>query len=167
MNPQSAQEELEPDAQALLGRIIDGPPGPALHEQIQSARRLSPAERQRLRQHLLLDEILSQSLAPERSADAFLAGLIQRHRCEQDGEAFTNRVMERIEARGTARLRKTGWFLLEIAGLSAAALLLLGTFLAMGELVSMPHLHSSPRVSHVPRPIDLNATLAATTRELE
>jgi len=117
---------ITPEVEALIACLIDGRPEPAELAALAALARSAPAIRRALRAHLLISEISSQLLAPERGPEPFFAGLVQRHHAESDAEAFTGRVMRSVERQRRSTVRGATRALLELASLSAAALLMLG-----------------------------------------
>ncbi len=75
--------------------------------------------------HLAIDDILSQQLAPERGAEAFLAGFRERVRIAEDGDSFRAKVMAAIDRELPWHQRMGEWGL-RAGGLAAAAVLAIG-----------------------------------------
>jgi hypothetical protein len=80
----------------LLGLLFDGELPPAGCDELVAVLRADPRRRRELRQDLVLWELWSQQHAPERSAEAFLAGCRTRLRAERQGESFLTHLKERI-----------------------------------------------------------------------
>ena len=161
----SDEAALTPESEALIGGLIDGRLEPAQLTALAGLARSHPAIRRVLRAHLLISEISSQRLAPERGGEAFLAGLIQRHHSELDAEAFTRRVMRSIAAQRAQSLRGTVRLILEVASLSAAALLMLSLLSISSYALVRVGAQKATVASTVPhdevlRPLDLAALLA-------
>jgi hypothetical protein len=100
MNPARYQE--------LLGRLFEGeltePEAGELAGELQA----QPALQLDLHRHLVLWEAWSQHQAPERSAEAFVAGWKTRLRAEnEETDAFFRKVRAQLETRGR---RVTAWF---------------------------------------------------------
>lgn len=113
--------------QELIARVLDGPAVDAADiAALEHAIANDPEIRRQWCQHLLISEITSQVLSPERGAEAFLEGLAQRHRAMQDGEAFTAKVLARIGQEQRQRTRNVAAFALEVAGMAVAASLMVG-----------------------------------------
>jgi hypothetical protein len=115
----------------LIALALDGRPEPDAVERLVRLAALDPAIRRQLIQHLVISEVASQVTAPERSADAFIAGLAQRRRAEADGLAFTARVLAAARAERRRRLVTVGAFVAEVAGMGVAAMLMV-SLLAVG-----------------------------------
>jgi hypothetical protein len=161
----SDEPALSPEVEALIGGLIDGRLEAAQVTALAGLAHADPAIRRVLRDHLLISEISSQLLAPERGGEAFFSGLLQRHHSELDAEVFTRRVLHSIASQRAQALRGTARFILEVASLSAAALLMLGLLsLSAYALVRVGAQKGSAAttVSHdaVLRPLDLASLLA-------
>ena len=150
--------------QELIARVLDGPAADtadiaALERAIAS----DPEIRRQWCQHLLISEITSQLLTPERGAEAFLEGLAQRHRALQDGNAFTAKVMAHIGQERRQRTRNVAAFALEVAGMAVAASLMVGLLgFAVQTFAGGLSSHSSaasPASDHNWRAIDLLSLL--------
>lgn len=155
---------ITPEIEALIGSFIDGRAEPAEATALAALARGNPVLRRALRAHLLISEISSQLLAPERGAEPFFAGLVQRHQSEQDAEAFTRRVLRCVEVQRAGTVRTATRLLLEVASLSAAALLMIGLLSASAHaLMRIGTADTAPTGRHVReevlRPLDLAALL--------
>lgn len=126
------------EAATRIARLLDGTADPWELDAIATAAREETAFREQLRQHLVIDEVLSQLLAPERTADAFLSGVEERQRIDEDAVAFTAQVLaaaQAAHARAAVPARRwptPGPVLIQGAGLLAAclAVALLGLLLS-------------------------------------
>jgi len=160
-----SEPAISPAIEVLIGTLIDGRIEPAGLATLTVLAREHAAIRRVLRAHLLISEISSQLLAPERGAEPFFAGLVQRQRSELDAQLFTRRVMRSVEMQRGRTLRGATRALLEVVSLSAAALLMLGLLsLSTYALVRVGAQHAT-QVGRRARdgvltPIDLASVLA-------
>jgi hypothetical protein len=156
------------NAQELIGIVLDGHADAATIAALDHAVRSDPEVRRLWTQHLIISEIASQELAPERSAEAFMDGLSQRHRASQDGAAFTATVMERIKSEHRRRARAVGSFAYEVIGVATAAAILIGLIgfavHAISDNISVQPRIVKPTVGQNYRPIDVLSLL--NTKEL-
>jgi hypothetical protein len=75
-------------AQELICLLLEGRAGLLEQDELAAAARRDPALRRQLRQQLVVDEMLSQAAAPERSLPAFLDGLQERERIHGSPDIF-------------------------------------------------------------------------------
>lgn len=80
----------------LMQQLLDGELPPSAGAELAAELRVRPEWRRELRQHLVLWELWAQQQAPERSADAFVAGWETRLRAERRSERFVAEVEQRI-----------------------------------------------------------------------
>ncbi|MBA3708624.1 MAG: hypothetical protein H0W83_07395 [Planctomycetes bacterium] len=163
MTPQAREE--------LIALVLDGRPGPLDIATLTRAIAEDADLLRLLRQHLIISEVASQMTAPERSADSFIAGMWQRHLTERDAHVYTARVMSRIRQEGSRRGRAARSFALEIAGMSAAALLLVGlmslTMRSVAERIPMDRTAQKGSEEAVPRLMDHHLAASDQRRSLE
>jgi hypothetical protein len=85
----------------LLGGLLDGELSAEETGELAVALNASPELQRDLTQHLVLWELWSQHVAPERSAEAFVAAWKTRLRAENEGaDAFPQGVLAQVEAHG-------------------------------------------------------------------
>ena len=80
----------------LLGRLLDGEITPAEGEALAAALRADPVRRRDCRHHLELWDLHAQQLAPERSAESFMAAWNTRCQAEREAVPFITGLWERI-----------------------------------------------------------------------
>ncbi|HUL54719.1 MAG TPA: hypothetical protein VLT83_15045 [Opitutaceae bacterium] len=84
----------------LLGSLLDGVLSAEEAGELAEGLRARPELKRDLAQHLVLWEVWSQHLAPERSAEAFVAAWRTRLRAESEGaDVFGNGVLAELESR--------------------------------------------------------------------
>ncbi|ACB76439.1 hypothetical protein [Opitutus terrae] len=90
---------MTPDRfEELVQQLLDGELPTSGGAELAAELQTRPERRRELRQHLVLWELWAQQQAPERSADAFVAGWTTRLRAERQGERFVAEVEQRIRA---------------------------------------------------------------------
>ncbi len=83
----------------LLGILFDDTLSPGQADELAAGLQSDPGLLRDLQEHLILWELCSQALAPERSADAFVAGWRTRLRAESESAGtFDGRVLARVAA---------------------------------------------------------------------
>lgn len=83
----------------LLSLYLDGEPSEAEFTELADLLKADENLARQFREELLIWEIWSQETAPERSAEAFLAGLHTRLRAEDDAPAFELSVTKQLKQR--------------------------------------------------------------------
>lgn len=84
--------------QELLEKLLDSELSPSEAVELTEGLRQHPEWLADLRQHLALWDAWSQQVAPERSAESFIAGWQTRVRAEAGAEQFSKSVLDRIRA---------------------------------------------------------------------
>ncbi|MBA2482033.1 MAG: hypothetical protein H0V44_15315 [Planctomycetes bacterium] len=158
----------------LISLVLDGHPDSADIARLLRAIDEDPRLLRLMRQHLIISEVASQVVAPERRCEPFIAGMWQRHRAEQDALAYTERVMSKIRHERTRAIRAAKSLVWEIGGMSAAALLLVSlmmlTVRSVAERMPMaPVAENAENVDaeRVPRALDLRIAAFLQRRSVE
>jgi len=84
--------------QELLQNLLDKELSPSEAIELTEGLRQHPEWLADLRQHLALWDVWSQQVAPERSAESFIAGWQTRVRAEAGAEQFSKSVLDRVRA---------------------------------------------------------------------